>query len=222
MAESRHSTRRAFLKTAPLAAVAMTLPVAGCVEAVSASTVSGIEKLIAQHEIANAAYMEADEFESACHQEPSRPAWPHVDASEFSPVFRYAVKDCGYGFRSSIEQLFVLLIRSLEAQRLMLTRKVWNERIAFCRAEEAKILALFDEREAVYEQWAQWSGLRQAQAMCEERGKILTKIEMAILDYQPMTFEEVRVKTTFFLKNWDETSDKDQFVRMIRSLAPTT
>jgi hypothetical protein len=46
MAESRHSTRRAFLKSAPLAAVAISLPAAGCINAAVAAPQETLEQEI--------------------------------------------------------------------------------------------------------------------------------------------------------------------------------
>jgi hypothetical protein len=216
MAASRLSTRRSFIKSAPLAVAAISLPVACGVTAKS-----GMEHLLERFEVAHAEMEAASQACRVCAKVPGDPGLAQITRDDFSPRFRRWMPNELYLTRSSLQEFFTSVERAHELNRDFNDDAIVARWSAELRDESERIFALYDRRGAEFDQWEIASGLRAAEVAYDERCDVVGVIEDEIANYRCETIDEVRAKADWIIKRWAEDGDEPYYLKVLKSLATT-
>lgn len=220
-------TRRLFLgRSAAVSAVTLT-GAAVAVEAASAS--STVHNLIASHAAAKALAKEADAIGQAIYKKPGRPPYPEIDLKEIGWAFRPGVWRDKTLDRSDIPELMKGRRFSLTMMRDLVAdcegtvpdtyQAKFKANMAAVDAEEARLNALLDERQAIRDRWEIESGMRAADEQTETLWERTFAIHDEILAFDCETIDDVRGVAGFIRTEYDDQLSAEAANEFIAGLA---
>lgn len=203
------TTRRAFLATVAVAA----LPVSAAASTAVTSTQtdqSALAALIDAYFKADAEADAAAEIEGQFLDMPDRPDWPEVEPREFSG-HHFPLRSMGYYDRKSIEAVF-----DVEDGRIHKWLEFFSvdgdgnpdsptpeniahrdKRLQRNDSERKALLAVYDARQKVWDDWSRESGHAAASKHAEELDQIRNDLNDQVLAYPVTTFDEAMMKADF-------------------------
>lgn len=212
MADCANITRRNAFK-----ALASLPVLAGGLAAVT----FGIDALLEEFAAAKA---ERDAASLAVEQAatyPGRPAWPKIERTDFAPPMQFDAPRKSLFTVEDIGDFFDYIDKKIEFNSRFNKKEVVSRWKSQSAAERARIFELFAERQRSYADWAERSGLREAEARYDVAVDWMRRMDDQILDYRPKSIEEVRAKATYLQREWlNEDEDESYVIRVVKSLAP--
>lgn len=203
------TTRRAFLASVAVAALPVSAAASAAVTAIQADP-SALAALIDAYFKADAEADAAAEIEGQFLDMPDRPDWPEVEPREFSG-HHFPLRSMGYYDRKSIEAVFDvedgrihkwLEFFSVDGDGNPASPTPENiahrdRRLQRNDSERKALLAVYDARQKVWDDWSRESGHAAASKHAEELDQFRNDLNDQVLAYPVTTFDEVMLKADF-------------------------
>lgn len=203
------TSRRAFLAT--IAAAALPVPAGASAVVTSAPTVqSELQGLIDAYVKADIEAEAAIEFENSLLDLPGRPDWPMVKAREFGRHL-WPMRQQEFHYRASIEEVFdkedATIHRWLDFFSVddkgnpqpASAKNVAERDRRLARNEENRkvVLAIYAERQRIWDDWAGPSGYADASKRSNELDAIREELVEKVLNFKVSTADEMMLKAHF-------------------------
>ena len=203
------TTRRAFLATVAAAALPVSVGASAVVNAVPTAQ-SELQGLIDAYVKADAEAEEAIEFENSLLDLPERPEWPMVKAREFGRHL-WPMRQQEFQYRASIEEVFdkedATIHRWLEffsvddkgnPEPVSAKNVAERDRRLARNAENRKaVLAIYAEREKIWDDWAGPSGYADASERSNALDAVREELVEKVLNFKVSTADEMMLKAHF-------------------------
>ncbi|WP_425903619.1 hypothetical protein [Agrobacterium radiobacter] len=203
------TTRRAFLATVAVAALPVSAAASAAVTVIQTDQ-SALAALIDAYFKADAEADAASEVEGQFLDMPGRPDWPMVESREFSS-YHYPLRSTDYYDRSSVEAVF-----DMEDGRIHKWLEFFSvdgdgnpalptaeniahrdKRLQRNDSERKALLAVYDARQKLWDDWSRESGHAAAREHADELDHVRCDLNDQVLAYPVTTFDEAMMKADF-------------------------
>lgn len=196
--------RRSFIKGAVIAA-------ATSAAAFAPAAVTSLTALIAAYQEAHNEHQHLIKLSNDIFERGDRPEMGFVMRSEIGQRWQWEFAEKRIDFRHHLVAAFdkVKASDKMHHDQLGMYRTTLADRIAATNAEKARILAIFDARQKVYNDWRIASGIEAVDRETDRLDDLLFNLEEKIVAYRCETLEDVRTKLGFLNSQYgDEMSGK--------------
>lgn len=202
-------SRRTFLKSAVVASATPAAAFAPIME----KTMIGA--LVADYDSLVGQALDADEKANAIYNQPGRPELPMIRWAEIDVRYRDTIDRCDLYSGKSINRHF----DRWPAGLVLYPTADKAVRVEAMEVEREKILALFQQRQEVYDQWEKASGHTAAEAESDRLWKLVNEAEERILSFPCTTLEDVVIQARFIKREFEGEMSAELGNRIVAQLA---
>lgn len=208
------TTRRTFL--GGVAAAALPVAAVAC-EGITTAQIepSALESLIAAYNEVTAEADRVDGLSEALWESPERPPVAMLESAELTHSYRWhMLRQKMVMTREGVNELFDRENRLLEANaKLVENPATFAPRFAKVETDREHYLAIFDAREARYQEWATSSGFHDLGKKQDRLSGLENDLNEAIIAHPIKTLEDARIKAAHVKKVYGSSmSGQDQAI----------